>query len=76
MLTYDQLIKELHNTDPQPNPLYYSTILANHEVVLLEIARRNQGVVAKELDMSLPKFNAIVAILRELSSQSLTISKM
>ena len=66
--SFAELLQELHNTKPQPNPKYWQTITANAKLIILEVALRNQHQVAKELNISLPKFNSIMPLLREFSS--------
>jgi len=62
---FNELLAQLHDTTPQPNPLYYHILLENADIVVLEVAKRNQGVVAKDLKMSLTKFSSIMSVLRE-----------
>jgi len=62
---FNDLLAKLHDTKPQPNPLYYHLLIENADIILLEVAKRNQGVVAKDLKMSLTKFSAIMSVLRE-----------
>ncbi len=65
--TFKDLLEELHNTKPQPNPKYWQTILDNSKLIMREINFRNQGVVARDLKLPLPKLSAVVSILRELA---------
>ena len=62
---FNELLSKLHETEPQPNPLYYHLLIENADIILLEVSKRNQGVVAKDLKMSLPKFSALMSVLRE-----------
>ena len=66
-MTYQELLKELHHTDPQPNPQYWQTITKHAKLIVMEVANKNQGVVARDLNIHLPKFNALMPLLREFS---------
>ncbi len=63
--TFSELLDILHKKDPQPNPLYYHHLLNNANIILLEIAIRNQHLVAKDLNITLPKLSVIVPMLKE-----------
>jgi len=60
---YKELLKELHSKDP--NPMYYTLLISNARLVLTEIAIRNQGQVALDLNMTTSKLSNIVGILKE-----------
>ncbi len=62
---FEDLLIKLHKTEPQPNPNYYHILLDNADIILLEVAKRNQGVVAKDLDMSYSKLSILMSVLRE-----------
>jgi len=61
--TFKELHKVLHSENP--NPQYYQILITNSRLILTEIAIRNQGQVAKDLDMTTSKLSNIVGILRE-----------
>jgi len=64
-MTYKELLNELHNSEPQPNPIYWETLLNNSKPILLEISLRNQHLVSKELGMNRMQLSHIMPILRE-----------
>ena len=69
-MTFKELTEELHSD--KPNPHYYQLLLQNSDTILLEIAKRNQGVVGRDLGInSTSKFSAIIAIIKEISTNPL-----
>ena len=64
-MTYKELIVQLHQTEPQPNPEYYKTLIDNAEVIVLQTALSKSHTVAKDLGISTPKFSIILSILKE-----------
>jgi len=68
-MTYKELIENLQ-TPPENNPVYWRTLITNAEVILLQIAKTNQGVVARDLKMSSSKLSNILPILKEYSNEA------
>jgi hypothetical protein len=66
-MSFKELLHELHNSYPQPNPMYYHTLLDNAAIILMETARRNQSVVARDLGMTYQSFNRLFPVLKEYS---------
>ena len=64
-MTFNELTNQLHNNPPQPNPHFYKVLTSNAVTILQEIELRNQGLVAKDLNISLPKLNHLLPLLKE-----------
>ena len=62
-MKFKQFITELHKVNP--NPAYYHQIVQHAKLILVEIALRNQGVVARDLGMSTTKLSTIKPLLIE-----------
>jgi hypothetical protein len=73
MQSFTDLLHELHQSAPQPNPDYYRIIMENAATILLEVSMRNQGVVARDLNMSITRFSQIVPMLKEAATNHWTI---
>jgi len=61
--TFTELSEQLHKS----NPKYWQILVNNSKLIMVEVANTNQGVVAKCLNIHLPKFNALIPLLREFS---------
>jgi len=64
-MEFQDLIQVLHNSSPQPNPNYYRTLIDNAQTIVLEVAKRNQHLVAKDLGMDRMKLSHLLPLLKE-----------
>ncbi len=68
MTRYQDLLTELHETHPQPNPNYYKTLTDNAETIILEVALRGQQDVARELGTSQSKLSNLIPLFKEFAN--------
>lgn len=62
-MTYQQLIEELHSSNP--NPRYYHLLLENAHTVVWQVTFSSQAIVATDLNMTAPAFNTLYKVLKE-----------
>ncbi len=68
MTQFQELLINLHDTHPQPNPNYYRTLTDNAETIILEVALRGQHIVSKELGTSQSKLSNLIPLLKEFAN--------
>ena len=66
-MEYHQLLAELHETEPQPNPEYWSIVSKHAKVIMYRVSMYEKKDVAQQLGMSASKFSAVLPILKALA---------
>ena len=65
---YAELLVELHDSTPQPNPRYYQLLIENAQLILLQISLKNQHIVSGELKMDRMRLSHLMPLLREVAN--------
>ncbi len=68
--TFQELLEELHTSQPQPNPKYYHTLIEHSSIIVLEAAVHGNWKVAQQLKMTNSKFSNLFQVFREYATDS------
>jgi len=66
-MNFEELLEELHNSEPQPHPTYWKVIADNAHTIILELVMQDSKHVAESLKMSPSKFSSVLPLLKALA---------